>query len=211
LAKKFMGFKDARPETIYGALLVRAIAEFERYLRQIVEHAINERAAAAACFDDVTPTLARRNLVLTAKLLAAIDTPRDHLSINSETLIENLASCKSGNTVFKLNPEAFYAGLAGVSPNNVERALDYIEVSGLWDGIGADQPLASVLTTRGTRPTGDRAREYLADLCRWRNQLAHGGDAQPTISEALLSDAVEFLKSFSKALDKFLLTRLKKA
>ena len=39
------------------------------------------------------------------------------------------------------------------------------------------------------------------ELSRWRNQLAHGGDAEISISETQLGEAIEFIGAFSVALD----------
>jgi hypothetical protein len=201
LAQKFMNLKSNRQEGVLGPLLIRLLATFERYLRQLVMQIITQRTSAANSYDSLAPSLANRNRVLTGRLLAALDSPRDHLKIDPDLLIQNLATCKPSSRSFRLNAEAFCAGIAGVSPANVEKALENVEFSGLWDAVGAFPALARVLGTKGARATGNRASERLHELSRWRNHLAHGGDGEIAISEMDLRDAVDFIEHFGNALD----------
>jgi hypothetical protein len=141
-----------------------------------------------------------RNLILTGRILANIENPRDHLTFNIEGLIVNLATCKSGNSSFSLNPQAFSATVSGVNPTAIDKALENIEVTECWDSVGSDSKLEQMLGTKGTRATGVQAGERLKELSRWRNHLAHGGD-EIVVSEAQLRDAIEFVALFSATLD----------
>lgn len=202
LAKRFMGSPQPRPESIYGPLLVRLLANFERFIRQLVAWAVDERASAVPKYDDLADSLAMRNLVLTGKMLSTLDSPLDHLVIDLDLLIGNLASCRRGNTgAVQLNAPAFSAAVSGVSPANIEKGLEYVDVKNWWDTVGAIAPLVAVLGTKGARETGSRARQFLKELSRQRNQLAHGGDGSVSISESQLRDAINFIAAFSKALN----------
>lgn len=201
LVREFISIKSNRPEGVFGPLLIRLLAAFERYLRQLVAGILAQWTSGAVTYDDIPPTLARRNLVLTGRLLSSLDTPRDHLSINVDVLVQNLASCKPGSTGFRLNPDAFCAGITGVSPMNLEKALESVDVTDWWDAVGARGELAKLLGTKGARATGGMARERLKELSRWRNHLAHGGDGDILISDTQLRDAIEFIACFSRALD----------
>lgn len=201
LARRFMSARLSTPEGLYGSLFLRLVASFERYLRSTVAEIVIRRAAAAADYGDLADTLGNRNLVLTGRLLAGIDNPRDYLKVNTEELVENLASCKKGNTSFRLNPLAFSATVVGVSPTVVEKVLEHFDISGCWDKIGAGQGIAKLLGTKGARATGDQARERLKELARWRNHLAHGGDGDLVISESDLGQAIDFIRALSNALD----------
>jgi hypothetical protein len=143
LAQKFMNSKEARPEGIYGPLLVRLMAGFERYLRLLIVEGVEYRTSAAKTFDDLPQKLVNRNLILTGRILANLENSRDYLSFSIEALIVNLASCKVGSNSFKLNPQAFSAAVIGVNPAAIDRALESIDVSGCWDTIGGDPKLES--------------------------------------------------------------------
>jgi hypothetical protein len=201
LVRRFMKAVP-RPESIYGPLLVRLMASFERYLRQLVSLAVDGHTSAAKHYDKLPATLTSRNLVLTGRLLSTLDSPRDYLAVDVELLLENLASCRRGYSgAFRLNAQAFSAAVAGVSPENVEKALETVGVRELWDSVGANEALVGVLGTKGARATGLRSHDFLKDLSRFRNQLAHGGDASIVVTESQLRDAITFISAFSKALN----------
>src|SRR5581483_4734252 len=128
LAQRFMDVKAARPEGIYGPFLVRLMAVFERYLRLLIVESVEHRTAAAKRFDDLPQKLVNRNLILTGRILANLENPRDYLTFNIDGLIVNLATCKQGNASFKLNPQAFSTTVTGVNPTAIDKALESIEV-----------------------------------------------------------------------------------
>ncbi len=201
LARQFMNAKSVRPEGVYGPLLVRLLAAFERYLRMLITQSVDHRASAVETYDELPESLSNRNLVLTGRILAAIDSPREHLTLDIESLITNLASCKRGSRSFRLNAQAFSATVTGASPVVIERALENVNVADWWDGVGANTNLAQLLGTKGARATGGRAYERLKELWRWRNHLAHGGDEEIALSELQLREAIDFVACFSAALD----------
>ncbi len=210
LARFFMGTKFSRAEAMYAAVLIRLLAAFERYVRNLVESAVEHRATAAGTYEKLSSALASRNIALTGRILAFIDTPREHLVFNIANLVENLASCRPGNATFRLNSSAFSAVVTGSSPPVIERALQNIDVTEFWDLVGANEGLAKVLGTKGTRATAERAKERLKELWRWRNHLAHGGDEEVELSEAQLRDVVAFVRALATGLDDVVKRQLKK-
>jgi hypothetical protein len=209
LATRFMNAQFSRPEGVYGPLLVRLVAAFERYLRKLVTESVEYRASRARTLGDLPSHLVTRNLALTGRLLSAVEAPRDHLTLDIGALVSNLASCTPGSSSFRLNAQAFSAVVSGVSPEVVEKCLANVGVPGCWDGVGASAALEKQLGTQGVRPTGDRARERLKEICRWRNNLAHGGDEEVSLLEPELGEAIDFVACFSDALDKAVKKHLK--
>jgi len=209
LAKQFMNAKSSRPEGLYGPLLIRLLAAFERYLRMLIIQSVEQRAAEVRNFDDLPRILSNRNIVLTGRVLAAIESPRDHMTLDSESLVANLATCKRGSGAFRLNAQAFSATVTGAGPTIIENALKNVDVGDWWDGVGGDSTLAGLLGTKGPRATGDRARERLKELWRWRNNLAHGGDEEIALSESQLHEAIDFVACFSDALDSVVKRKLR--
>ena len=200
LAKRFMNASSNNPEGVYGALLVRLLACFERYVRNTITEVVLKKSRAAS-YDEVESTIGYRNLVLTGRLLSSLDTPRDHLVVDVDELIENLATCRRGSSAFRLNPVAFSSTLISVTPSTLEKAFDNVNIKDWWDKIGASKSVAGLLGTKGARATGEQAKERLKELARWRNHLAHGGEGELTISDSDLSGAVDFVGIFGAALD----------
>lgn len=209
LVRRFMAAKDSRPEGVYGPLLVRLLGAVERYFRRLIDHCIDQLASSVDDYAKLPQPLCNQNIKLTGRALAAIDEPRDHIALDTQTLIDNLASCKPGKREFRLNAQAFSAAVTGASPANLERALSLLNVKDWWDGIGRHGPLMNALGTKGTRATGDRARERLRELWKWRNHVAHGGDEQPALSEVQLREALTFLRAFTSGLDAHVVRQLK--
>lgn len=209
LVKRFMSMKSSRPEGVYGPFLIRLLAAFEKYLRMLIIQSVDQRASAVRSYDELPARLSKRNLVLTGRVLANIDAPRDHLTLDIDSLIANLASCRRGSGSFRLNAWAFSASITGASPAVIEKALGNVDLTGWRDAVGGNTVLAELLGTKGARATGDRACEKLRELWKWRNHLAHGGDNEITLSEAQFREAIDFVGLFSAALDSAVKKELK--
>jgi hypothetical protein len=63
LARQFMSAKSTRPEGVYGPLLVRLLAAFERYLRLLIIQSVEKRAFGATTFERLSEALIKRNLI----------------------------------------------------------------------------------------------------------------------------------------------------
>jgi hypothetical protein len=201
IVQAFLRIRDSRPEGLYGPLLVRLLAAFERYIRTLIMWTVEQRNGNAKKYEDLSPAVANRNRILTGRVLASPELP-DHLVFDIPMLIDNLATCKAGGE-FRLNSSVFSFGIAGCSPKHLDTALEHVDIGDCWDGVGKNAHLIAVLGTKGTRATGIRAKEKLKELSRLRNHLAHGGDGTPLISEADLRDAITFIAAFSTALEDF--------
>jgi hypothetical protein len=203
LALEFVAHKSDRAEGILGALLVRLMAAFERFLRRRIAECVVAHQARAATYDDVPEQLRRKHFVLSGRALGMIDTAPDHLVIDPNLLIEALASCKIGSTNFSLSSRAFEIAVNGASPDSVRKALESIGVMNWLDRVGAD---ASVSLAVGARPnklreTTKLVEERLFDLSRWRNNLAHAGDVEVSVNEDLLERQLTFLAALAAAID----------
>jgi hypothetical protein len=209
LAQSFMNAKESRPEGVYGPLLIRLLGSFERYIRKLVDFVLTERSAGVADYSQLPHSLSRRNIRLTGRALANIDEPRDHLVLDVGSLIDKLASCKPGRSDFKLNSQAFTSPIVGSGPGVLEKALASVDIDDWWDAVGRNDALIRILGTKGARQTGDRSRERLRELSKWRNQLAHGADEELAVSETQLRDAIDFIRVFTASLDSVIRKRTK--
>jgi hypothetical protein len=201
LAREFMNAKGMRTEALLGPFLVRLAASLERYTRKLIHEIIDQQSQRARTFDDVSAHIRSRNVALTGTLLAYSESPRDHLAMRIDDLIQNLATCRTGSEAYRLNAGAFGAAVSGCGPSSIERALSNAGIGDWWDKVGANDELASVLGTNGARATSKVARARLEELWRWRNHLAHGGDEEVALTEQQLRDAINLIRTFAVALD----------
>jgi len=207
IVQSFLRIKESRPEGLYGPLLVRLLAAFERYVRTLIAWAAERRNGAASKYEDLSSTIVNRNRILTGRVLASAELP-DHLVFDIPALIENLATCKVGGS-FRLNTSVFSFGIAGCSPKHLDTAFEHVDIGDCWDSVGRDAQLISILGTKGARATAVGVKDKLKELSRLRNHLAHGGDGAPLVSETDLRDAIRFIAAFSKALEDLVLANVK--
>lgn len=208
LAQQFMRATANRPESIYGALLVRAVAGFERFARLLVDDAAKRTAARCKKYSDIKEHVRNRHTVLTGKLLGSIEEPRDYQPVDVRQLAENLASCLSESPSFRINTSAFAAAVYNGSPRAIEKALTNLDIDNWWDAIGGTPKLQKLLGTKGARDTGKAAGKRLDEICKSRNQIAHAGDGDITVSESDLREAIAFVRALAEALSGVLDARL---
>jgi hypothetical protein len=211
LARKFASLTGSRSASFYGPMLVRLVASFERFLRSMIGETVENWAKKAETFDKLPEGLGERNLVLSGRFLASSDAPRDHLTVDLVTLVNNLASCRAGALDYRLNPGVFSAQISGVTPEAIESGLKAVRILNWWNAVGANTSLQSQLGSRRTVDASKQAQARLKELSRWRNNWAHGGDDEVTLTNAEVQSALEFLSAFSKALDAAVAAHLNRA
>ena len=88
-----------------------------------------------------------------------MDSPSDHLSVDPEVLIQNLASCTKDGGSFRLNPEAFSATVSVPTPGVLDKALSHVGIKDWWDAFGDSADLKKAL---GIRKAGTRLKKHEA-------------------------------------------------
>lgn len=207
LARDFMNAK-ARPEDIYGALLVRVVAAFEHFARVLVEDAARRTAATSKTYAELAEHVRTRHAVLTGRLLSSLEEPLEYQVLDVKQLAENLASCVSGSSSFLLNTSAFAAVVINPRPGVIERALANLGINGWWDAVGATRNLQTLLGTRGARDTSKAAHKHLEELCKRRNRIAHAGDGDITVGESDLRQEILFVRTVAEAISREVEARL---
>jgi hypothetical protein len=201
LAQRFISTGENRSENIYGALLLRTLAAFERFARQLLEHGVSRIASRSHTYDQLPQQLRNRNTALTGRLLAGIDEPSDYLPVDYDLLVQNLASCTAGSTSFRLNAVAFVAIIGSGRPSALEKALKAIDIAERWDAVGGNAALQTHLGTRAARATGNAAKARLEELWRVRNVIAHAGEGEGVATDETVRSAIDFVRTFARALN----------
>lgn len=201
LARAFGDITGNQPATLSGPMLVRLVASFERYLRKLMMETVESWAKKANGFDHLPEGLADRNLVLSGRFIASSDSPRDHLSIDLVALIDNLVTCRKGSTTFKLNSSVFMDLIYGVTPEVIEKSLGTIQILNWMNKVGADRALQSHLGLARVPDATKEIKVRLKKLSRWRNNWAHGGEDEISLTFREVREEGDFLLAFSKALD----------
>jgi hypothetical protein len=200
-ARRFSEIVGCQPAYFCGPMLVRLAASFERYLRLLMHETVELWAKKAGSFDRLPDGLAERNLVLSGRLIAASESPRDYMAIDPIALIENLSTCKTGASQFKLNSNVFTELVYGITPEVIEKSLAAIRIGNWKDIVGADKELQRKLGVSRVPDAKKEMTSRLKRLARWRNNWAHGGDEEVSLTFPELNDELAFLVAFTKALD----------
>lgn len=209
LAKSFLEAKEHRREAIFSALLVQAMAAFERFLRQTLAHGLATISSRVGAYADLPVSLRNSHVTLTGRLLANHLGLKDHISLDIGALSGNLHSCYLEVSPPPLNTNAFTATVSSASPDAIDSALDYFEIEGFWDQLGQQAETQKILGTTGSRDTAKLAREYHSQLCRQRNMVCHGGDEEVALSSDEIRRALRYLSVCSTTLESLLAVRLR--
>lgn len=204
LLRAFMVDDVSREQEIFSALLIRAVAAFERFVRRACSEVVQMRAAAATTPGTLPESLRRRNLILSARLISSLDNPREHISFDPRIMIENLAACESDSVPYRLNEVAFSSFLQSPTPEALGRLFDGIGVKDLFERLGGSTALQTLLTVRGPRATSVRIQERLGEILRWRNNMAHAGDDERSISLLDLEGVISFIRTLTREVDQAL-------
>ncbi len=133
------------------------MAGFERFARVSVDDAAKRTAARCKKYSDMAEHVRTRHTVLTGKLLGSIEEARDYQTVNVRQLAENLASCLSEGSPFRVNASAFASAVFNGSPRVIEKALTNPDIDNWWDAIRGTSKLQKLLGKKGARDTGRAA------------------------------------------------------
>jgi RiboL-PSP-HEPN len=201
MARKFGETVDNRPASFYGPMLVRLIASFERFLRMLMQETVESWVKKAQHFDRLPEGLAERNLVLSGRFIGNSDSPRDYMALDMNVMVDNLVTCRAGTAEFRLNSGVFMDLIYGVTSEVIEKSLKTVRINNWMNIVGADKTLQARLGVDRVPDATRATTARLKKLSRWRNNWAHGGDDEVSLTFTEVNDELEFVIAFSRALD----------
>jgi RiboL-PSP-HEPN len=201
MARRFGETVGSQPASVCGPMLVRLIASFERYLRMLMQETVESWAKKAGHFDNLPEGLADRNLVMSGRFIGNSDSPRDYMALDMDALVDNLVTCRAGKAEFKLNSGVFMDLIYGVTSEVIEKSLRTVRINNWINVVGADRTLQTILDVDRVPDATKAVTTRLKKLSRWRNNWAHGGDDEVSLTFTEVNEELEFVVAFSSALD----------
>ena len=201
LLRMFMVDDTSRAAEILGALHVRSIAAFERFIRKLCSEIVDAKAQAASDSGNLPTDFKFRHMILSARLLSSLDHPKDYISFNPQIVVERMARCERDSLPYELNAVSFSSSMQSPTVESIEKLLATVGLPAVFETLGRSTSLQTILSTRGTRATSSRVQERLAEVVRWRNNLAHGGDDERTITVEELDAVVALLRTLGMEID----------
>lgn len=213
LIQDFIGAECDITNTIEG-LVVRLVASFETFLRQLIRDGVRILNDAALTYDSLDESLKNHDRYLVGIALTKISKQVDRWPINFDQLCFEIGTCAPGASKVILSAEAFAIGVGGITVEHIEKAFSSLGAHLTWDPIARDQKVKKALTkitgARKLLRTCDAKKalcDVLNDLRKQRNRYAHRtGGAE--ISAEYIKDRVELLSPLGDALRTYLLGKL---
>ncbi|WP_027716711.1 HEPN domain-containing protein [Desulfuromonas sp. TF] len=183
-----------------NANFLSLVAGFEEFLCRSLEAAILAKARRVKTFDELGAPVHDLHMKATGYLLTQKAKPPQQLqSLDFFQLCRNIGTCFPGSTSFELNPEAISV------QSNLLDLESFIETLGkfgyriTWDILGGDQRVKDFMGIQGTREAGKLLRQFLADMVRNRNRVAHTGSASD-ITPDVLTEYLNRLRLLAQAI-----------
>lgn len=200
IVQDFLNIPHLESRRFLNGQYVVVCAAFEKFLRESLETAINDISQKTKSFQELDPLLVNRNMIETGRLLMRVENPSDHVPIDIFELCKNLGGCHPNSTDFKLNADAISL-LNGVK--EIDKYLDYLRLCGIkidWDKLCQDKEIQKRFGTKATRETTKKSAEFLTNLVRIRNRIAHTGDSPADITFQQLSDTIAVIRAIKNAI-----------
>ncbi|MBB5033407.1 HEPN domain-containing protein [Prosthecobacter vanneervenii] len=197
LVKAFTEFKDVNTAHLCRGLIVVISGAFEKLVRRIVEESVIHINSSAPKFDELSQSIRVQNIFFTGRALCSFKEPPDHLSIDTQKLSAQLASCNLGASTFTLNAEAFAMFITNLTPAHLSEVFRSIGITLDWDYFGRIKTFEAMFGTKGPRATGTAASNKLGELIRIRNRISHTGENSSGVDENTVNSYVAFFRIFS--------------
>lgn len=196
----FIAMGDFPEQQYCNANFISLVAGFEEFLRQTLESAVTAKARAVKSFDDLGTPAHDLHMKATGLLLTQKANPPQQLrSVDFFQICRNIGTCIPGAKAFTLNPEAL-----SIQSNllDLEGFMETLKKFGYninWDRLGADAELKKCMGLKRTRDAANLLKQYLAEMVRQRNRVAHTGSSSD-ITPAVLEDYLLRLLSLARAI-----------
>jgi hypothetical protein len=200
------GFLNAEPypEQLHcNASYLSSVAAFEEFLRKALESAIRVQVKAAADFDSLGGVVHDLHMTATGRLLTMKHRPPQQLvGLNFFEVCRKIGTCQPGATAFEFNAEALclHGDLLGLE--SFYETLGKFGYSYGLTKLASDPGLRTCFDTSTAPATRKALDQFLGDMTRQRNRIAHTGTTNSQVTIATLTEHLKVLGVLAKAIAK---------
>jgi hypothetical protein len=194
LADSFIKLEDLQLRPVLNGLFVTVIAAFEEFLRTIIMLAVRQKVENVKVFHELGQSFIKRHMEYSGKLLAMVNSPPAHLSLDYYDLCRRIGTCLPSSTNIEMNDIAF-GFIRGLT--EIETFIDCIKEIGYQlelDDFGRNRELQNLLHTRKTRETSNELRRVIHEAVSNRHKIAHSGQSHAEISEEVFTYQLSLLE-----------------
>jgi hypothetical protein len=200
-AKAFLAADLYPEELLCNSCYLSSVAAFEEFLRATLDSAIRASVSAMTSFDDMGRELHAAHMKATGRLLARCsDPPQQAAGVNFFEVCRRLGTCMPGSKKFEINSEALWILNDSLSFGASLEMLVQFRYVVTWDLICANRDVQARVHATGTREAAKALRDYLEDMTRQRNRIAHTGTTASEVTVTTLREHLALLLAVSKVL-----------
>ena len=200
LITNFLGTSNAKEQVIYRALYVSGHAAYEQFSRELLVAAADYISANIGPYDSLWDEIKKEHVFRTGQAMETIHQPLEHYEFDYHQLCTNIGGCIPGRPTFRLNSDALALIRGALTPENLEKVIRRLSVPFNWDSIASHAPLKACFQTQGTRALANEVKDFLDDMVKNRNRIAHSTGIAAEIGEAHVREQLRFIAAFCHAL-----------
>jgi hypothetical protein len=199
--KSFLAVEVYPEELLYNTNYLSSVAAFEEFLRKSLASAILASVTKLKNFDELDTKLQDLHMKATGRLLARRSNPPQQLiGLNFFDLCRRIGTCIPGGTKFEINAEALCLLDDSMALESFIETLNLFGYQLSFDTLGADPAIGTALRTAGTRETSKALVNFVKDMVRQRNRIAHTGTTSSEVTYEILTDHIRVLRTLAIAI-----------
>ncbi|MGD0660321.1 MAG: HEPN domain-containing protein [Syntrophorhabdales bacterium] len=194
LATSFVRLDPLQFRPVLNGLFVTAVAAFEDFLRSVIIVVARQKVQRSKTFHELGQSFINRHMEYSGRLLATVNSPPAHLSVDYYDLCRRLGTCLPDSKSVEINETAL-SFIRGVT--EIETFVDCINALGYrlqLDDLSRDKELQKLLGTKKARETSKELRNSLREVVQNRHKIAHSGQSYAELTEAVFSSRLDLLE-----------------
>lgn len=200
LVQDFIGHREANENAIALSLVVVCYGLLEKFVRELLERTVKVIDSELEDFNELPEQLTSENIYRTGIALQSIKSNSPHVTFDFALLARNLGTCYPNSDSYTLNASCFSIGHGILTPRNMEQIFQRIGVKIDWDRFGSNTDLKKLLKEPRTRDCAKAIRNFLEELVKKRNIVAHSGGLEIVVGESEFEAVTEIIPIFCKIL-----------
>lgn len=180
----------------YCAALTRLYVAYEEFVEDLIKEWVR-RLPAIMAYSDLGDRIQNTHREGVGRLL--IELPKKRFKrLNVETVVSSLFNGVSGHANYELIPEAFLMNEQNLRKEVLEKLLADAGIENAWAWVEKHREVTGFF--QEFLGKGNTAEAQLNELINYRNEAAHSGIINHTISSQLLLNLCLFIKAICQAL-----------
>lgn len=193
----------------YEGAFLYACAQFEDVIRKLIEWYLDRLQAKIPLYDDLPDVIKERHVQGSAQVITKIS--RDQFShLTSKQLLQNLSTCLSGGSGYKLTPEAFSTNDNNFKAKVLEEHFQYLGIKNIITLAAQKRPMIDYFCISDSKSVETRARILLGELMNDRNRIIHRNPSFLSPGETRVKECAVFFCALIDSIERTLVAEIRR-